>query len=156
MPESPNTHPDRTTAGRLLRALLAVALAGILAGTLAACATNDKDRLRTETMDQYEALVRWNQFHNLVDYMHPDWLAENPIRELDLSRLQQFQVSQYQVRQVLALDDGSGIDRLVQLHLYHVHTQRARTIQYLEAWRWDEEREGWFLHSGLPDVTAGR
>ncbi len=131
-----------------------VALAALL---LAGCpATQQKNQKQTETFDRFEALVRWNQPDALVDFMHPEWLAENPITPLDVDRLKQFQVSQYRVRQIVALEDGTGVDRLVELRMYHIHTARERTIQYVESWRWDEERERWMLHSGLPDVTQGR
>ncbi|MBS3745853.1 MAG: hypothetical protein KGY53_10635 [Wenzhouxiangellaceae bacterium] len=118
-------------------------------------AMSDRDLLRTETMDRYEATVRWNQFDALVDFMHPEWLEENPVASLDVERLHQFRVSQYSVRQVLSAPDD-GVDRLVQLRMYNKHTAREQVVEYVEAWRWDEERGRWMLHSGLPDVTDGR
>jgi len=122
---------------------------------MAGCgALSDRDRLRTETMERYEAVVRWNQFDAIVDFMHPDWLAEHPVSSLDVERLHQFRVSQYSVRQVLSVPDD-GVDRVVQLRLYNKHTARERVVEYVEAWRWDEERGRWMLHSGLPDVTGG-
>lgn len=125
-----------------------------LLGLLSACDTlNEKDKQRTETMERYEAIVRWNQFDSMVDFMHPEWLAENPVSSLDVERLHQFRVSQYSVRQVLSDSEG-GVDRLVQLRLYNKHTAREKVIEYLESWRWDDERGRWMLHSGLPDVTG--
>ena len=116
-------------------------------------AMSDRDRLRTETIQRYEATVRWNQFDAMVDFMHPDWLEENPVSSLDIDRLHQFRVSQYSVRQVMSVPED-GVDRLVQLRIYNKHTARERVVDYVEAWRWDEERERWMLHSGLPDVTG--
>ena len=122
---------------------------------LAGCgAMSDRDRLRTETIQRYEATVRWNQFDAMVDFMHPEWLEENPVSSLDIDRLHQFRVSQYSVRQVMSVPED-GVDRLVQLRIYNKHTARERVVDYVEAWRWDEERERWMLHSGLPDVTGG-
>lgn len=122
---------------------------------VAGCASSGKEDDRTETLDQFEAVVRWNQFDSLVDFMHPDWLAEHPVDDLDLRRLKQFRVSQYQVMQVLSHPDGMGLDRLIRLHLYNLHTARERVVEYMETWRWDAERERWMLHSGLPDPTRG-
>ena len=121
---------------------------------LAGCgAISDRDRLRTETIQRYEATVRWNQFDAMVDFMHPEWLEENPVSSLDIDRLHQFRVSQYSLRQVMSVPEG-GVDRVVQLRIYNKHTARERVVDYVEAWRWDEERERWMLHSGLPDVTG--
>jgi len=126
----------------------------MMLAVLGACGTLDeKDKKRTETMDRFEAIVRWNQFDSMVDFMHPDWLADNPVSSLDIERLHQFRVSQYTVRQVLSEPDG-GVDRLVQLRLYNKHTAREKVVEYVESWRWDDERERWMLHSGLPDVTG--
>ncbi len=124
---------------------------------LAACAIpSQKDKLMNETIEKYSVLVRWSQFDSLVDFIHPDYLEQNPVSSLDIERLRQFRVTNYRVRQVMALEDGSGFDQLVQIQLNHIHTSRERTIQHVESWRWDEDRKRWMLHSGLPDVTAQR
>ena len=120
------------------------------------CAEKQQNQRRTDTLDRYEATIRWSQYDALVDFMHPDWLEENPVASLDIDRLHQFRVSQYRVRQVLSQKDGSGVDRVVELRMYHLHSARERTVEYVESWRWDEERERWMLHSGLPDVTSAR
>src|SRR6056297_211893 len=143
----------RSTVMRQSRAVLVIGVVSLL-GLLGACGTLDeKDKKRTETMDRYEAVVRWNQFDSMVDFMHPDWLAENPVTSLEVERLHQFRVSQYTVRQVLSDSEG-GVDRLVQLRLYNKHTAREKVVEYVESWRWDDERARWMLHSGLPDVTG--
>ena len=128
---------------------------GLTLFLLAACATDSSERERRETLDRYEAIVRWNQFDSIPDFIHPDYREANPIRSVDLERLHQFRVSQYQVKQVIAVGD-EGLERLVQLRLYNQHTARERVVEYVESWRWDPERERWMLHSGLPDVTSGR
>jgi len=123
---------------------------------LAGCPQKRESLLREETTQRYEAVVRWNQFDSMTDFMHPDWLEENPIKPLDIQRLHQFKVSQYRVRQVMSLPEGSGFDRVVELRLYHVHTARERVVEYVESWRWDEDLGRWMLHSGLPDPTLPR
>jgi len=143
----------RSTMMRQSRAVLVIGMVSLL-GLLGACGTLDeKDKKRTETMDRFEAIVRWNQFDSMVDFMDPDWLAENPVTSLEVERLHQFRVSQYTVRQVLSEPEG-GVDRLVQLRLYNKHTAREKVVEYVESWRWDDERSRWMLHSGLPDVTG--
>jgi hypothetical protein len=119
---------------------------------LAACAGgNQAQRERQNAMDLWRDMVRWSEYEALVDMIHPDWLAENPIRPIELRRLQQFRVTEYRVRQVNSEPDGLAVERLVQIRLYHVHSARERVIQHREVWRWDEQRGRWLLHSGLPD-----
>jgi len=117
---------------------------------LASCAGGQAQREREQALRGWEALVRWSQYDSLVDYIHPEYLAEHPILPLDVQRLHQFRVTEYRVRQVL-IDEQHNIDRLVQLRLYQIHTARERVIDHREVWRYDEERKQWLLHSGLPD-----
>lgn len=119
---------------------------------ISACAGNSQaQREREQAMDRWRDMVRWSEYDGLVDMIHPDWLAENPIRSLEIQRLRQFRVSEYRVRQVISDPDGLGVERHVQIRLYHVHSARERVIEHREVWRYDEQLERWLLHSGLPD-----
>ena len=117
----------------------------------AACGTSSSARERQQAMDRWEVLVRWNQFDNLIDFIHPDYLAENPVTNLDIDRLNQFRVTEYRVRQVLVSPDSDEIERLARIRLYHVHSGRERVVDYREIWRLDDDLGVWLLHSGLPD-----
>jgi len=120
--------------------------------SLAACAaSNQAQRERQQAMDRWQDMVRWSEYSALVDMINPEWLAENPVGRLELQRLRQFRVTEYRVRQVISEPDGLALERRVQIRLYHVHSARERVIQHRELWRYDEERERWLLHSGLPD-----
>jgi hypothetical protein len=119
---------------------------------LAACAGNQQaQRERQQAMDRWRDMVRWSEYDGLVDMIHPEWLAENPIGSLELQRLRQFRVTEYRVRQVVSEPDGLALERRAQIRLYHVHSARERVIQHREVWRYDQDRERWLLHSGLPD-----
>jgi hypothetical protein len=118
---------------------------------LTACAGGNAERDRAETMDSWESLVRWSEYDGLVDFIHPEYLAQHPIRALEVDRLRQFRVTEYRVRRVMAEADGLGLERTVAIRLYHIHTARERVIDHREVWRYDEDLESWLLHSGLPD-----
>lgn len=133
---------------RKLLPVLALLMSALL---LAACGASQLQRDRESTMTRWENLVRWNQFDALVDLIHPDWLEQNPISNIDLERLRQFRVSEYRARQILSDPDGKGLERTAQLRMYHIHSAQERVILHREVWRWDKERERWLLHSGLPD-----
>jgi len=119
---------------------------------LIGCASAPSDKERQDRFQSWENVVRWAEHKDgLIDFIDPDWLAENPISSLDIDRLQQFRVTEYRVRQVIADPEGLELERRVQLRLYHIHTARERTIDHRELWRYDEERDIWMLHSGIPD-----
>jgi hypothetical protein len=126
----------------------------VVALALTACGGGQMERERQEMMDRWEVLVRWSHFESLVDFIHPEWLAENPVTELDIRRLEQFRVTEYRTRQIMADPDGLGMRRSVRIRMYHVHTQRERIVDHVEQWRYDEEMETWLLHSGLPNPST--
>jgi hypothetical protein len=130
-----------------------VAALVILSSTLllAGCGMGQRHDERQDAMDRWEALVRWSEFDALVDMIHPEWLADNPVHPVDIDRLHQFRVTEYRVRQVLADPDGMGIQRTVRIRMYHLHSARERIVDHREIWRYDEELDRWLLHSGLPD-----
>ncbi|RFF29619.1 hypothetical protein DZC52_12060 [Wenzhouxiangella sediminis] len=129
-----------------------IVLAAVL--LLAACAgSGQTQRERDQAMDLWQEMVRWSEYDGLVDMIHPDWLAEHPIRSIELERLRQFRVTEYRVRQVISDSDEQRVERRVQIRLYHVHSARERVIQHREVWRYDETRDRWLLHSGLPDPS---
>ena len=73
---------------------------------VAACGGNQVEESRSETFKQYETIVRWSQWDAAVDYLAPEYLAENPISRLDMDRLRLFRVTQYMPRQVAVAADG--------------------------------------------------
>lgn len=119
---------------------------------LIGCATGGSmARERQEAMDAWEQRVRWSAYESLIDFIHPDYLAENPVTQLDVDRLEQFRTSEYRLRQVLLDPDGLAVERQVRIRLHHLHTARERVIDHREIWRYDEDRGAWLMHSGLPD-----
>jgi len=124
----------------------------LVLGALAACATGPSNQDQRERFQAWENVVRWSEHKDaLIDFIDPEWLAANPISTLDVDRLEQFRVTEYRVRQVVANPNGTEVERLVQLRVYHIHTARERVIDHREVWRYDEARDLWMLHSGIPD-----
>ncbi len=119
---------------------------------LSGCGSGPPEREKQDRIMAWESAVRWSEHKDaLLDFIHPEWLAEHPVSPLDIDRLEQFRVTEYRVRQVIANPNGLEIERRVQLRLYHVHTARERVIDHREIWRYDEESEVWLMHSGIPD-----
>ena len=121
---------------------------------LAACASSPSNRERTQMMERWEVLVRWNEFDALLDFIHPDYLAEHPVTERELDRLNQFRVTEYRARQVVLAPDGASAERLARIRMYHKGSSRERVVDHREVWRYDDDLQAWMLHSGLPDPRA--
>ncbi len=138
---------------RTVRLASALVLIALLAG---ACATSNQGRSLDLTLTQYEKLVRWSEWDLTVEYLAPEYLEENPVRPLDLDRLRLFRVTQYNIRSSLPYDEGNGFRQTVQIGLFNRNRAVERTIIDRQDWRYDAEKERWYLHSGLPDVTRAR
>jgi hypothetical protein len=60
------------------------------------------------------------------------------------------------VRSAVQVDDGKGLVQEVEIKMFNKNQARERTILDEQYWKYDEERERWLLHSGLPDPTQSR
>lgn len=73
---------------------------------LAACATDKPqgDLLET-TLDSYESTLTFGgDLTQSVGFLDPEWLASNPIPEIELERLRQVQVTDYRAGDVQQID----------------------------------------------------
>ncbi len=137
---------------KILRALLVLSIAVLLT----ACPQTKQDEGLSDTLLQYDTVVRWAQWDAAVDFVAPEYLEENPITRLDLDRLRLFRVTQYVVRSANRIDDGNGLIQVVEIKMFNKNQARERTVIDEQYWKYDEEFERWQLHSGLPDPTQSR
>ena len=136
----------------ILRTVIMLGLAAFLTG----CPQTKEDKSLSETLEQYETIVRWAQWDAAVDFVSRDYQQENPITRLDLDRLRLFRVTQYAVRSSASVDNGLGVVQVVEIRMFNKNQARERTIIDEQYWKYNEETERWKLHSGLPDPTQSR
>jgi len=134
------------------RSLLMLLVAVLLAG----CPQTKEEKDLSETLLQYETLVRWAQWDAASNFVAPEYLEENPITNLDLERLRLFRVTQYQVRSSAPVDEGDGLLQTVEIRMYNKNQARERSIIDEQYWKYNPETRRWLLHSDLPDPTQGR
>ena len=130
---------------------LIIALLIMLA--IAACSTSPAEKSRSEAFKQYETIIRWSQWDAAADFISPDYLIENPISRLDMDRLRLFRVTAYTIRSTGVYDEGMTAKQVVEIRMFNKNKGVERTIVDNQDWRYNEERQRWFLHSGLPDPT---
>ena len=133
----------------ILRTILLLCLATLLT----ACPQTKEDKNLSETLKQYETIVRWAQWDAAIDFVSMDYQEENPITRLDLDRLRLFRVTQYMVRSSAPIDEGNGLIQVVEIRMFNKNQARERSIIDEQYWKYNEETERWKLHSGLPDPT---
>ena len=133
----------------ILQTLLALGMAALLSG----CPQTKEEKGLSETLLQYETIVRWAQWDAATDFVSPEYLAEHPISRLDLDRLRLFRVTQYEVRSSAQVDAGKGLVQVVSIKMFNKNQARERTVINEQYWKYNELTERWQLHSGLPDPT---
>jgi len=133
----------------ILRTILLLSLAILLAG----CPKTKEDKDLSETLKQYETIVRWAQWDAAVDFVSMEYQEEHPITRLDLDRLRLFRVTQYLVRSSAPIDEGNGLIQVVEIRMFNKNQARERSIIDEQYWKYNKETERWKLHSGLPDPT---
>jgi len=131
----------------LLQSILVIGIATLLS----ACPQTKQDKSLSDTLQQYETIVRWAQWDAAVDFVSAEYLEEQPISRLDLDRLRLFRVTQYVVRSAAPVDEGKGLIQVVEVRMFNKNQARERTIIDEQYWKYNENTEQWKLHSGLPD-----
>ena len=136
----------------ILRSVLFLGLAVLLT----ACPKTKEEKGLSETLQQYETIIRWAQWDAATDFVSPEYLLENPITRLDLDRLRLFKVTQYNVRSSAPVDGGNGLLQVVEIRMFNKNQARERSIIDEQYWKYNELTERWQLHTGLPDPTQKR
>jgi len=127
-----------------------------LSALITACPKTKEESDLSDTLLQYDTVIRWAQWDAAVDFLAPDYLEEQPVTRLDLDRLRLFRVTQYMVRSAVPFDNGKGLIQVVEIKMFNKNQARERTVIDEQEWKYDEEMERWLLYSGLPDPTQAR
>lgn len=135
------------------RAAITLIAATGLAALIAACTPNAAEKSLSETLKQYETIIRWSQWDAAADFIAPEYLQENPISRLDMDRLRLFKVTSYTLRSTGIYDQGLTARQEVEIRLFNKRQGVERSIIDEQEWRWNETSKRWLLHSGLPDPT---
>lgn len=122
---------------------------------LSGCATDKRNDSLTHTMIAYANAVRWDGFEAAEQFVDPKVREAHPITDLDRARFKQVQVNDY--------DDGNGpvpsgeneVRQNVHISVTNVHTQSVRTIVDRQLWRYDPEKNKWWLETGIPNLNQG-
>jgi len=133
----------------ILHTVLILGIAALLSG----CPQTKEDKDLSDTLQQYETIVRWAQWDAAIDFVSTEYQEDNPITRLDLDRLRLFRVTQYIVRSAAPVDEGKGLIQVVEIRMFNKNQARERSIIDEQYWKFNEQTERWKLHSGLPDPT---
>lgn len=127
-----------------------------LTALLTACPKTKEESDLSDTLLQYDTVIRWAQWDAAVDFIASEYLEDHPVTRLDLDRLRLFRVTQYTVRSAVPFDEGKGLIQVVEIKMFNKNQARERVVIDEQEWKYNDEIERWQLHSGLPDPTQNR
>jgi hypothetical protein len=133
----------------ILRSIFILLIATLLVG----CPKTKEEKGLSETLEQYEVIVRWAQWDAALDFISLEYQEEHPITRLDMDRLRLFRVTQYIIRSAMPFDEGNGMIQVVEIRMFNKNQARERSIIDEQTWKFNPDTERWQLHSGLPDPT---
>jgi len=125
----------------------------ILILAISACANPKRDKSFEVSIKNMEKLIRWSEFEGAMNMIDPEYLAKNPITQLDVERLKQFRVTGYTVTQHEMNAENTLYRQQVLLQMYNTHNPVERSTRWNQEWRYNAETNRWTMFSGLPDLN---
>ena len=97
----------------------------------------------------YELAIRWSDFESASVFLEDQ---ENPALPAQIEHLKQFQITSYEVRQFLPSKDKSQVIVFANLQYFKKSGLIVKNYSHRQLWKYNPEKENWFLASGLPDL----
>lgn len=134
-----------------MRRVLTV-LVPLCALMLAGCATDKRSDVLTTTLNAYQHAVRWDGFAAAAKFIEPKVLEEHPLTPIEISRFDQYRVTDYDEGQGAVPAGENEVRQVVTINLINIHSQAERTVIDRQTWHYDGKGH-WWLTSGLPDLA---
>ncbi|BCU05573.1 hypothetical protein [Allochromatium tepidum] len=126
-------------------------VAGVLAAALlVGCNPVKQDRM-TDTLQNatngYQNALRWGYYENAYGYIHPDRRGET----LSPETLEGLRLTGYDVIQPPVMNaEAETATQIVAIDYLYEDRQVVKHLKDRQLWRYDAEKKGWWLESGLP------
>jgi len=116
------------------------------------CASvNDMKRMEKfeQATDTYELAIRWSDFDMASTFLKNQ---EDPEIATLIENLKQYKVTSYTVKRYLPSADKSQILIIADIQFFKINDLIVKNISHRQIWKYDQDKENWFLSSGLPDL----
>ena len=102
-----------------------------------------------QTTDAYELAIRWSDFDMASSFLKNQ---EDPQIASQIENLKQYKVTSYTVKRYLPSADKSQILIIADVQFFKKNGLIIKNISHRQIWKYDKDRDNWFLTSGLPDL----
>jgi hypothetical protein len=99
--------------------------------------------------DGYELAIRWSDFDMASSFLKNQ---QDPDIATQIEHLKQFKITSYTIKRFLPSADKSQILIFAEVQYFKKNGLIVNNITHRQVWEYDQEKENWFLTSGLPDL----
>ncbi|MEE4261679.1 MAG: hypothetical protein V2I56_03250 [Desulfobacteraceae bacterium] len=100
-----------------------------------------------QTSHAYELAIRWSDFDMASSFLKNQ---EDPELAAQIEHLKQYQVTAYEVKRFLPAADKSQVLIFADVQYFKRDGLIVKSYSHRQLWQFDEDKEGWYLTSGLP------
>jgi hypothetical protein len=104
-----------------------------------------KEEIFEDTTKHYARLISWSEFEAAMPYMAASVPKERSAVPADV------RVSDYAVKQIVYSEDKQRVLLTVRIGYFRQSNPKLRTLEDLQIWEFNPDREAWLLKSGFPD-----
>ena len=119
---------------------------------IAGCASVDKftkmDKLE-QTTNAYENSIRWSDWDMASSFIKDKM---DPKIGPQIENLKQFNVTAYTVKTFVPSDDKSKVLIVADVQYFKKNGLLLKNYSHRQIWEYEEEKETWYLTSGLPEL----
>ena len=118
----------------------------VLIAGLTGCATKSPEQVFQATMRAYDRVIRWG------DISRSNQFRKEPIKftQADRKRFKFIKVTGYEIQQTDRIDD-STMKVTVQIRYYNEQFMLEKTIEDVQTWNYDKDKQLWYISSPLPE-----
>ena len=102
--------------------------------------------MKDDRLNQYGAAIRWGLWETASEFQPPAQQGR-----LDLAYLKSIHVSSYDPIYRQEHQGSDILNQNVEIRYFHEQSGVEKIITDRQTWRYDHEKDQWFLQSGLPD-----
>jgi hypothetical protein len=99
--------------------------------------------------DAYEFSIRWSDFEMASTFLKDQ---QDPDIGVQLENLKQFNVTAYTIKRFVPSADKSQVLIIADVQYFKKNGLIVKNYSHRQLWQYDEDKENWYLTSGLPEL----
>jgi hypothetical protein len=120
----------------------------LVVGCVSVSEMNRMDKFE-QISDAYEFSIRWSDFDMASTFLKDQ---QDPNVGAQLENLKQFNVTAYTIKRFVPSADKSQVIIIADVQYFKKNGLIVKNYSHRQLWQYDEDKENWYLTSGLPEL----